>query len=441
MDDKQKTASGVTYAPEQEMRRVMRFGLVIIALMFFGLGSWAALAPLSGAVIAAGTVMVDGSRKTVQHLEGGIVKEILVHDGDHVKAGQPLIVLGDATVSASVDLLQTELDSEQVKESRLTAEKSLTEFQIPERLINRTKEPEIQSIIHGEKQLFNARREALNSQTALLRRQIEELQKEISGVGDQVQSEQKAIAFMQEDLHANEALVEKQFVQKTHLLQLKKDLADHEALRSEHVADLSRARQKITELELRIASLRSNYMQQASDDLEGTIKKIRDLEERILPSKDALKRQVVVAPVEGTVVGLKVHTTGGVIGPKEPLLDIVPSENALIVEARISVNDIDEVRPGTAADIHFSAYKSRTTPIVTGKVFYVAADSAVDEQGKVAYYITRIKADAESLRQAADIQLYPGMPAEIFIRTGDRTALQYILEPITDTLRRTMRES
>jgi HlyD family type I secretion membrane fusion protein len=263
----------------------------------------------------------------------------------------------------------------------------------------------------------------------------------VAGVTDQIESEARAIEYLREELAANEGLYNDKFISKARILTLKRELAQTEALRSEHVADIAKARQKISELDLRMLTLRATRVQTAADDLEATTRKIVDLQDRIKPSRDAMQRQSVVAPVDGEVVNLRVHTVGGVIGPREPLLDIVPSDKVLIIEAHIALEDIDEVRTGMPADIRLTPFKQRTTPLFRGNVIYVSADRLVDENTHTPYYEARIAVDDASLKAAPEVQLHPGMPAEVFIRTHDRTAVQYLLEPITNTLRRAARES
>ncbi len=419
----------------------IRWGVGILLVFFVGLGSWAAFAPLSAAVIASGYVKVDSNRKTIQHREGGIIHQILVKDGDHVKQGQPLVVLRDAQVSASVDLLNTTLDAERAKEARLTAEKEMRGLTFPEFLLARKRDPQVARLIQAETQLFNARIQALNGQISLLRQQISQMQNELAGVSQQVKDEERAIGFMKDELRSNEALVEKQFIQKTRLMNLQRDLAIKQADQQEHVADLSRARQKMIELERQIISLRSDYMQKAANDLEVTTQKIHDLQERLLPSEDELRRQQVTAPVDGTVVQLRFHTEGGVVGAKEPILDIVPDNQLLIIEARIAVDDVDEVRTGMGADIRFTAYKQRSTALVEGKVSYVSPDRMTDENNHTAYYVVHVTIRPESLKHEHEIDLQPGMQAEVYLKTRSRTMLDYLLEPVTTTIRKSMRET
>lgn len=425
-----------------DARRMARAGAAVVVLTFVGFAAWGALAPLSGAVIGNGVVKVDSNRKTLQHLEGGIVREIRVRDGQRVAQGETLILLQDASVSASVDIIGLQLYGELAKAARVRAEREDRDtVEFPRELTARSADPKIADILHSERHLFDVRRKALADQIRALQEQIEEARKEVASVTEQIQSEARAVDFLREELAANEGLYNDKFISKARLLALKRELAQTEALRSEHVADIAKAKQKLSELDLRILNLRSQRVQTAADDLEATTRKILDLQDRIKPSQDAMKRQSVVAPVAGEVVNLRVHTVGAAVGPREPLLDLVPADTLLVIEAHIAPDDIDEVRTGMSADIRVTAYKQRTTPLLRGTVVYVSADRLVDEVSHAPYYQANVAVDAASLRLAPEVELHPGMSTEIFIRTRERTALQYLLEPVTNTLRRAARES
>ena len=422
-------------------KAVVRWGLGILLVFFVGFGGWAAFAPLSAAVVASGFVKVDSNRKTIQHLEGGIISQILVKDGDRVKQGQVLVVLQSAQVSTSVEMIRDALNGERAKEARLIAEKEMGRLNLPADLLALEHEPKVARVLHAEEQLFNARRLALNNQIELIRRQMTEMQNEIKSTTNQVKAEERAIGYMKEELRSNEALIEKGFIQRTRLMNLQRDLSIKEADQQEHVAELSRAKQKVLELERQIVSLRSDYVQKAANDLEATTQKIHDLQARLLPSEDELSRQNIVAPEDGTVVGLRFHTVGGVVGPKEPVLDLVPEKQVLIVEAHIAVDDVAEIKLGMPADIHFTAYKQRSTALVEGKVSYLSPDRITSQENKTPYYIVHVEIQRESLNQVPGIELSPGMQAEVFLKTRSRTMLDYLMEPITSTLRKSLRES
>jgi HlyD family type I secretion membrane fusion protein len=424
--------------PEADARWIIRAGLAVIIGGVLALGGWAALAPLSGAVIAPGYVKVDLNRKVVQHQEGGIVRAIRVRDGDKVKEGQELVLLDDVRIDAQLDLLRTQLDGERAKAARLEAERSYAaKPKFPKDI---AEQPRLTEIVERESSLFRARRDAVETQVALLRSQIKEAVQEAAALSEQIAAEERALKFQREELTANERLVEQGYVQRTRILTLQRAVAEYEARFGEHRAELSKSRQRSSELELRILTMKNAYAQTASDELKDTTTRIFDLEERIRPSKDAAARQKITSPIAGEVVGLKVFTSGSVIGPRDVIMEIVPEEKRLIVEARIRPDDINHVRPGSPADIRLTAFKQRTTPLVYGSVIYVSGDRLTDPQNGAAYYIVHVDVTDRALADAGNLHLTAGMPAEIFIRTDTRSALDYLTAPVTAYLRRGMRE-
>jgi HlyD family type I secretion membrane fusion protein len=423
----------------EDVKGIVRTGVLIIAGAIIAFAIWAFFAPLSGAVIAPGFVKVDLNRKVVQHQEGGIVRFIRVRDGDRVNQGQELVVLDDVRIDAQLDLLRTQLDAERAKAARLEAERAFAaKPAFPKDLVNRD-ELKVMEFIQRETGLFRARREALESQIAVLRQQIRESVEEAKALAHQIAAEERALKLQKDELAANERLLEQGYVQKTRLLTLQRAVAEYEARHGERRAELSKARQRASELEFRILSMRNTYAQTAADELKESSSRMFDLEERIRPSRDASERQKIAAPIAGEVVGLRVFTAGSVIGPREVLMEIVPQEKRLIIEARIRPEDINHVRPGSEADIRLTAYQSRTTPLVPGSVTYVSGDRMVEQQTGQPYYIVHVDVPEKALA-ASNLRLQAGMPAEVFIRTDTRTALDYLLAPVTAYLRRAMRE-
>jgi HlyD family type I secretion membrane fusion protein len=262
---------------------------------------------------------------------------------------------------------------------------------------------------------------------------------EADALAEQIGAEEKALRLQKEELAANERLLSQVYVQKTRLLTLQRSVAEYEARHGERRAELSKSRQRASELEFRILAMRNTYVQSATDELKESTARTFDLEERIRPSRDASERQKIAAPIAGEVVGLRVFTAGSVIGPREVLMEIVPEQKRLIVEARIRPEDINHVKHGSEADIRQTAYQSRTTPLVPGTVTYVSGDRLVDQQTGHPYYIVHVDVPEKALA-ASSLRLQAGMPAEVFVRTGDRTALDYLLAPVTAYLRRAMRE-
>ncbi|MBV6475244.1 MAG: HlyD family type I secretion periplasmic adaptor subunit [Rhodocyclaceae bacterium] len=419
-----------------------RAGLIVIVLAFVAAGGWMALAPIAGAIIAQGAVKIDMNRKTVQHQEGGIVKEILVRDGDRVRQGQPLIVLDDVRVDAAYDSLKTQLDSELARNARLSADRMLANSLVfPEQLTARAeREPKVAEVLQREEALFRARRQTLREQARLLEQQARQAEEEASALRRQIRAQSRALSLQREELAANKRLMDQGFVGAMRVKTVDRAAADYESRLGEQQAELAKAHQRASELALRVKTLENQFMQAAADELKESSNKLFDLEERLRPSKDAAERQRIVAPIAGEIVDLKVTSPGAVVGPRDALLDIVPKDGKLIMEGRIRTEDINFVQVGSEADVRLVAFKSRTTPVVGGKVFYVSADRLIDRASNLAYYTVQVDVPAQALREAGDLKLQAGMPVEIFIKTAERTALEYLLDPVTAYVRRALRE-
>jgi HlyD family type I secretion membrane fusion protein len=257
-----------------------------------------------------------------------------------------------------------------------------------------------------------------------------------------VRSADQNIGYIKEQLQINDTLQRENFVARMRVLDYWRQLAQKEEDRGEYVAKIGAARQKMRDIELRIENLHDSYVREAADELKDSPRRIADLKERIRPSEDQLKRAVVVAPIAGVVVDLKVHTTGGVVAPRDPLMDIVPEQSVLIIEGKMQTTDIRHVQIGADVDLQLIAYKRRVTPRVPGTLSYVSADSLVDRTpaGDRPYYLVQIVVKKEDLKKAGELELTPGMPVEAFIRTQERTMLEYLLQPLTDSIRRAFRE-
>lgn len=428
-------------APDLELTRIARAGFAVLALGVLGMVVWVILAPLSGAIIAPAFVKVDMNRKVVQHQEGGIVKQILVRDGERVQMGQTLVVIDDVRLDATLDLLRTQHDGERAKAARLEAERAfLPEVVFPVELAARSGEPKVAELLQRETALFRARREALDSQIVVLRKQIRQTEDEAKALSGQIAAEERALKSQKEELALNEKLFKQNYVQKTRLMSLERAVAEYEARWEEHRAELAKTRQRSSELELRVLAQRNAYVQSATDELKEISTRLFDLEERLRPSKDAADRQRIAAPIAGVVVGQRVFSAGAVIGPREVLMEIVPEDKTLVVEARIRPEDINHVRKGSDAEVRLTAYKQRTTPLVAGSVNYVSADRMLDPQSGTPYYVVHVDVPARALEEAGNLSMTAGMPAEVYIRTDSRSAFDYLFAPVTAYLRRGMRE-
>lgn len=424
-----------------DVKRITRTGLLIIVFGVGGTFLWGATAPLNGAVVVIGMVKVEGSRKTVQHNEGGIVKSILVKDGDTVAPGQTLIRLEDASVAAQFGIVRSALDAELARLARLSAEATLAEKPVfGAELAARATEASVQELQARELALFSSRRHALLEQQDLIREQIGEIREEVRALRKQRKAELEALALADQELDSYEALEGKAYVAEVRVLAQRRMVSEYQSRAEERSAEAARASQRITELELRIAAVGNDYASRAAEELKENSSRIQELRERLQPSEDALRRQSIRAPVAGRVLGLRIHTEGAAIGAREPLMDIVPESQAVLIEAQAPLDSIKQLHIGQFAEIRFTAMPYRTTPMVAGEVTYVSPDALADKDGN-SFFQVHVRPDAQSLADAKITSLDPGMSAEVYIQTQARTALQYIMRPIHDSLRRSFRES
>ena len=420
---------------------LIRAGILGSVLLVIAIGIWVGLAPLSGAVMGPGFVKIDMNRKTVQHQEGGIVSEILVRDGSKVAAGQTLIVLKDVRVDAGNETVRTQLDAELAKVARLSAEQTGENVvTFPPELSARGSDPRVAELLRRESSVFRVRREALANQVALINSQVREARDEIKARSAQLKADDEGLKFQREELAQNRLLAEQGFVSKTRLLVLQREAAQYESRRAEGAAELARSQQKVSDLELRAETLRSQFTQEASNELRQTTATNFELRERLRPALDAEQRQRILAPIAGEVVDLKVTSVGAVIAPREPILDIVPENPVLLVEGRVRPEDINFVRVDAPADVRLTAFRQRITPTVEGTVSYISADRLVDKTNNAPYYVVHVRVSPEALREAGDLKLQAGMPAEVFIQTTARNALEYLLDPVLGFMQRSLRE-
>ena len=426
----------------QEARRLMRWGGAVLLGGLLPVLAWMALAPLSSAVVAPAYVKVDLNRRPVQHAEGGIVREVLVRDGQRVKQGEPLLVLGDVSVAADQNRLLYRVKAERAGLARLEAEQaSARSVAFPPDVLEAARADErLAEQVAKERALFDARREALTSQVALLRSQREKVREEMAALRAQIEQATQSMKFQREELETNRRLLKDGFVSATRIAQLEGTVADYGVKIEERRSELARAEQRVVDADLRIRTLEGDYRQQASDQLKVAAARLSELEQELRKSADASARQVIVAPASGEVIDLKVTSPGSVIPPRESIADIVPADPRLLTEARVRTEDVNRIQREQPAEIRFTAFKYRTTKLVRGKVLYISADRLVDRATNAPYYSVLVEADAASLAAAGDLKLQAGMPAEVYIEGERRTPLEYLLEPVTQVLRRAARE-
>ena len=423
------------------LTRPVMAGLVIIGLFFGGFGGWAALAPLESAAIAQGVVSVVSNRKTVQHLEGGIIKEILVRDGDVVTKGQLLIRLDDTQPRASLDLLQGRRIAAAALEARLISERDRrAAVSFPEWLLALGADEDARQAIEGERRIFAARRDTMTGQVALINQRVAEFNEEIKGLDGEIVALDDQLGLIFEEIAAVEVLLKKGLERKPRLLALQRRVAEIDGSRAGSRARIARVRQSIGEARLRITELTTTRINQVVEQQREVQASLFDIEERLNAARDVLSRTEIRATQAGAVVALKVHTQGGVIAPGQALLDIVPGEDLLIIEARVDPKDIDVVSWGLLARVRFTAFSQRNAIPMDGRVLSVSADNLIDERTGESYYLARIKLDKDPADVMDGVRLYPGMQAEVMIVTGSRTALEYFLSPITQSMNRALRE-
>ena len=409
-------------------------GILAIAIMIGGGGVWATVAPLSGAVMAKGTIVATGQNRTVQHLEGGIIGEIVAREGELVDEGQVVLRLNRTAAEASLRRLEDQYALLLATRARHLAERNGSIA-----LIFPDGSPAERLIFASQRSEFEARRERLAAEISVLRKQIAARSEEIDGIAAQRKSASDQAALIAEELVTVRGLYSKGLAQKPRVLALERSAAQLLGTEGELTARLAQARQFIAEVESRILNVRSAFKEKVAAELSRTEAELADVGERLKAVRDIAERIEVKAPVRGVVVKLHVNTAGGVIRPGEPVMDILPSDGGLEVEAKVSPADVDEVHPGRPAQLRFTGLRQRITPTVAGEVHYVSADRLIDVQTQQAFYVARIRM-AELPAELQGLALMPGMPVDVFVETGERTFLEYMLAPVSDSLARAFRE-
>jgi len=418
----------------------------VFVVAFFGIfGGWASFVPLAGGAIAPGIVSPDGSLKTVQHLEGGIIRELMVKDGDRVAEGDPVVVLEETQAKANYEVLNGQRRSFAASQARLEAEQiDADAVTFPDWLLAESqKDPAAQKVMDSETALFESRRETQAGTTRILAQRIAQLQEEIKGFEQQIVSDQVQVDLISQEISSVKTLVNKGLERKPRLLGLQRRQAEISSSMSGRQASIARAQQQIGETEIRITTARSQFLDEVAGQLSETRTRLASVEEEIEARRDVLDRTVIAAPVSGVVVGRRFSTAGGVVRPGDTILDIVPDGGNLQIDARISPTDIDIVHPGLTAKVHLLSFSQRALPSIDGTVQTVSADSLEDERTGERYYKAQVLIDAQHLAEASagdDIQLTPGMPADVLIVTGERTLLSYLSQPLRDSFRRSFRE-
>ncbi|WP_245284469.1 HlyD family type I secretion periplasmic adaptor subunit [Bradyrhizobium sp. WSM2254] len=428
-------------SPRGRLRGITVAGNLLVLCFMLGLGTWASLAPLESAAIASGVLESESSRKTIQHLEGGIVRKILVSDGDIVRSGQTLIALDDTRAGSEMQSLQGQFWDAAARAARLQAEQQRFErIAIPDALEQDSRQNGVAAAaVSAQQFIFQARMQVHESQLAVIRERRHQVEKEIEGLKAQETATGQRVDIVREELDMVATLVNKGLERRPRLLNLQRELADVEGRRGEIAAQIARAGQVISEQQATLFKLESERQNEIAQSLREAQNQIFQLRERLLAARDQLSRTEVKAPEDGVITDLRVHTAGGVIGAGAPLMDLVPRQDRLIVTARLRPEDIDVVHPGLSAEVHLVPYNQRRVPRLKGTVVHVSADRLLDKRTDQPYYATKIRIDDGQIA-ANDIQIVPGMPVQVFITTGRGTVALYALRPLLDSFRGAFRE-
>ena len=418
------------------MERELRTGLRVLLVAGLLAGGWTVLMPLAGAVVVPGNLVVQSNVKTIQHPTGGVVAEIAVHNGMRVGVGD-LLVLDATQAQASLQMVSKQLDEVRARIARLLAERDgLARLEVPAELVARSGDGAVKTLLASEESLFKARANARRSQIDLLQSRVSQLGEEISGLDAQVGSKTRQLELIAGELSGVQELYDKRLVPLTRLTTLQREAARIEGERGQLMSAIAETKSKIGEAQLQNVRLDQDFRTDVVKELGETQGKEAELVERGVAARDLLDRIEIRAPTSGVIHQLSAHTIGGVIRAGDAIMEVVPDSDELQIEARLQPNDIDQVKMGQKAFIRFSAFNQGVTPQLNGIVSYVSADTSHDQQTNASYFTVRVTLPEEERRRLAGLQLVSGMPAEVFMQTGSRTMMSYLLKPITDQLQR-----
>jgi HlyD family secretion protein len=429
------------YDPSASIRRLILVGAAVSILLVFGVGGWAVTTEIAGAVIAPGRVIVESSVKKVQHPTGGVVGELLVREGQHVKAGEVLLRLDKTQTLAGLDIIREGIDELTARKARDEAERDgLPTIEFPPELLARRAEPRVTRLMADEQALFQIRKTDRDGQKAQLTEQIGQLQEQSSGTVAEMDAKTKEIYWSQQELEGVQDLWRKKLIEFTRLTALQRDGARLQGEKGRLESSLAEIRGKTAEIKLKILQVDDDARSEVGKELADIRGKLAELREKEISAEDQLRRIDLRAPQDGFVHQLAVHTVGGVITASEPVMLIVPDDDALSIEARIDPNEINHVSMGQAVAVRFPGLGQRTTPEIDGAVSLVSADLSQDEKSGASYYMIRITLPDDQVGRLGAVKLMPGMPVEAFIETQPRSVLSFLLKPMRDQIAKAFRE-
>lgn len=424
------------------VRGPKRLGYGAILLCFGGLGAWAGIATLASAALAPGVVSADGGRKTVQHLEGGIVREIHVQEGDRVQAGQVLVSLEDVRARGEFEELRERFVHLVTTEARLLAEQAGAEEILPPSALERFDPATVDPALTAQGRLLASRRATLQGREQILAQRVLQLEAEIDGLREVIEAEDEQLALIAQEIEGVQTLYDKGLSRLPQLLELKRAQAGVRAERATNRARIARHQQSIGETQLQLLTMREELQERIAEELSLVRTDLAAVRTQLPSRQDVLTRTAVTAPLAGTVMNIRVTTASGVIEPGQPLLDLVPQDLRLVIDAQIRPTDMDTVRAGQTARVLFPAYGQRNLPQIFGRLRSVSADRLTDERTGEPYFLAKVEVEpAELARIAPEIELSPGMPTDVMILTGERTLLDYLVRPFVESITKSFRES
>ncbi len=427
--------------PSDNYKRIALIGFILIGATFGVLGLWAALTPLSSAVIGHGTVVVESNRKTIQHLEGGLIRKILVHEGDRVKAGQVLFELDPVQTTANLGIVRNQLFTLLARADRLQSERDhLSAPRFSTEVLGQLSDPIVAQAVSDEKRQFQERQATIAGQVEILNSRIGQYREQIQGIDLQRASMQEQVGFLNDEISGLTELYKQNLVPKPRLLALERERSQITGEVGKSLSEKAQAQKAIGEASLQAHQIRQQFDQENAKELADIQAQTTDLREKFTVARDVANRINVVSPVSGTAQNLHFFTEGAVVRAAEPLVDIVPDHGAMVIHAQISPNDVDSVHSGMRAELRFPSFHSRTIPVINGVIGTVSQDRLVDEATHTPYFLAIITINDTDLPVELRGRLKPGLPAEIVVPTGARTALEYIFNPLSNALHKTMRE-
>jgi len=433
--------AGPTTSASESIQRHIVAGSILVGALVIGLGGWASTAQISGALIAQGSIVVDTNVKKVQHPTGGVVGELFVRDGDHVKAGDVLLRLDETVTRANLAIVNKGLVEFYARKARLAAERDGADtMAVPPELARCLNEPDVKEALASERKLFELRHQDRLGQKQQLHERITQLQEQISGLAAQQAAKDKGIALTEQELQGVRDLWQKNLVQLNRLTSLQRDEARLDGERGQIIAQAAEVKGKIAEIQLQIIQVDQDLSSDVAKELREIDSKIGEYVERKITAEDQLKRTDIRAPQDGTVFQSTANTVGGVVAAGDPIMLIVPESDNLTVEVRVDPKDIDQIQFGQIVVLRFTSFNVRTTPEINGTVSRIGADTSTDQRTGQSYYLVRIAMPTQELKRLGDVKLTPGMPVEAFVQTGDRTMLSYLVKPLHDQLMRAFRE-